>query len=176
MSTYKIDPVHSEINFKIKHLMISTVTGQFTDYDATMVSSKEDFSDATVSFEARVGSINTNNGQRDEHLKSPDFFDAAQYPVITFKSTKITLKAEDTYKLDGELTMHGVTKPVSLDVEYLGTAKDFQNNDRYAFELNGKLNRKDFGLTWNGVTEAGGVVVSDEVKLNVNLQMLKQAN
>lgn len=176
MSTYKIDPVHSEINFKIKHLMISTVTGQFTDYDATMVSSKEDFSDATISFEAKVGSINTNNGQRDEHLKSPDFFDAAQYPVITFKSTKITPKTDDTYKLDGDLTMHGVTKPVSLDVEYLGTAKDFQNNDRYAFELNGKLNRKDFDLTWNGVTEAGGVVVSDEVKLNVNLQMLKQAN
>lgn len=176
MSTYKIDRVHSEINFKIKHLMISTVTGQFNDYDATMVSSKEDFSDATITFEAKVNSINTNNSQRDEHLKSPDFFDATQYPEISFKSSKITSKGDDTYKLEGNLTMHGVTKPVSLDVEYLGTAKDFENKDRYAFELNGKLNRKDFGLTWNGVTEAGGVVVSDEVRLNVNLQMVKQAN
>lgn len=176
MSTYKIDPAHSEINFKIKHLMISTVTGQFTDYDATMVSSKEDFSDASISFEAKVNSINTNNSQRDQHLVSPDFFDAANHPTISFKSAKITPRGTDTYKLEGQLTMRGVTKPVTLDVEYLGTSKDFQNQDRYGFEVNGKVNRKEFGLTWNGVTEAGGVVVSDEVKLNLNLQMVKQSD
>jgi polyisoprenoid-binding protein YceI len=175
MSTYKIDAAHSEITFKVKHLMITNVTGSFTQFDATMESEAADFSDAKISFEAAVNSITTNNEQRDGHLKSDDFFAAEKFPKLSFVSTNFTKKSDEAYTLTGDLTIRGNTKTVELAVEYGGTATDPYGQVKSGFEINGKINRKDFGLTWGAVTEAGGVVVSDEVKLHLNVQMIKQA-
>lgn len=175
MSNYQLDPMHSEVNFKVRHLMISTVTGSFSKFDASFTSDKEDFSDATINFEADIDSISTNNGQRDEHLKSGDFFDAANHPKLIFKSTEMKHLSGNNYELHGHLTMRGVEKPVVLTVEYSGKMTDFYGNEKHGFEINGKINRKDFGLAWDAVTEAGGVVVSDEVKLAVNAQFARVA-
>lgn len=174
MAKYNIDSAHSEVTFKIKHLMISTVSGQFTKFDATIDADKEDFSDAKISFEADVDSIDTKNEQRDGHLKSPDFFDVANHPKLTFTSTSFTKTGSD-YNLEGNLTIRGVSKSIVLDVTYEGKMVDPYGNEKHGFEINGKINRKDFGLTWGAVTEAGGVVVSDEVKLSINAQFQKVA-
>lgn len=175
MSTYKIDPAHSEITFKVKHLMITNVTGSFTKFDATMESSAADFTDAKISFEADVNSISTNNEQRDGHLKSEDFFAAEKYPKLSFVSKSFTKKSDNEYKLTGDLTIRDVTKTVDLDVEYGGSTTDPYGQNKAGFELSGKINRKEFGLGWGAVTEAGGVVVSDEVGLHLAVQMIKQA-
>jgi polyisoprenoid-binding protein YceI len=174
MSTYKIDPAHSEITFKVKHLMITNVTGSFTQFDATMESDAADFSDAKISFEADVNSVTTNNEQRDTHLKSDDFFAAEKFPKLSFVSTSISKKSDDKYKLTGDLTIRDVTKTIDLDVEYGGTMTDPWGQVKAGFDVNGKINRKEFGLGWGAVTEAGGVVVSDEVKLHMAVQMIKQ--
>jgi polyisoprenoid-binding protein YceI len=175
MSTYKIDAAHSEITFKVKHLMITNVTGSFTKFDATMESAAADFTDAKISFEADVNSISTNNADRDAHLKSEDFFSAEKYPTLNFKSTSFTSNGSSDYTLTGDLTIRDVTKSVSFPVEYGGTATDPYGQVKSGFEINGKFNRSDFGLSWSAVTEAGGIVVSDEVKLHLNVQMIKQA-
>jgi polyisoprenoid-binding protein YceI len=177
MATTKwvLDPTHSEIQFKIKHLMITNVTGQFNQFDGAIEAEGEGFANAKVSFNAAVDSISTNNEQRDGHLKSPDFFDAATYPQITFTGSKFSQKDDEHYVLEGDLTMHGVTKPVSLDVEYGGIQQDPYGNTKAGFELNGKINRKDFGLTWGAVTEAGGVMLGDDVKILGAIQFAKQA-
>lgn len=175
MSTYKIDASHSEITFKVKHLMITNVTGSFTQFDATLESEAADFSDAKITFEADVNSVTTNNEQRDAHLKGDDFFAAEKFPKLSFVSKSFTKKSDDEYTLTGDLTIRDQTKTVELAVEYTGDATDPWGNNRSGFEINGKINRKDFGLTWGAVTEAGGVVVSDEVKLHLNVQMIKQA-
>jgi polyisoprenoid-binding protein YceI len=175
MATYKIDTAHSEINFKVKHLMITNVTGSFTRFDGTLTADKEDFSDAVVSFEADTDSITTNNEQRDGHLKADDFFAADKYPKIKFVSTGIQKTGDDEYKLAGNLTIRDVTKPVTLDVTYGGTAVDPWGQTKAGFELKGKINRKEFGLTWSAVTETGGIMLSDDVKLDLNVQMIKQA-
>ena len=174
-TTWTIDPYHSEVHFKVKHLMVSTVTGSFGTYDATVETTGDSFDDAKISFSADIASITTNNEQRDGHLKSADFFDAENYPQLTFVSTSFTKTGDDTYALTGDLTIRGTTKPVTLDVEYGGQMVDFYGNTKAGFEIAGKIKRKDFGLTWDGVTEAGGVVVSDEVKLVLNIQVAKQA-
>ncbi len=175
MATFKLDPIHSEVQFKIRHLMISTVSGNFSKFDATMESNAPDFSDAKVHFEIDAASISTNNAQRDEHLKSPDFFDVAKYPKISFESSSVKRYNDKSLLLNGNLTMHGVTEPVSLMVDFHGTMKDGYGQLKSGFEVEGKLNRSKFGLVWNAPTEAGGLVVSDEVKLNLNIQMVKQA-
>ena len=175
MATYKIDPMHSEVTFKVKHLMIASVSGSFSKYDATMTAEKDDFSDASITFEADVDSISTGNEQRDGHLKSDDFFSAEKFPKLTFVSTGCTKKDDEHFALTGNLTIHGVTKPTTLDVEYGGTMTDFYGQTKAGFEITGKINRKEFGLTWSAVTEAGGVVVSDDVKLTIQAQMVKQA-
>lgn len=175
MATYKIDPMHSEITFKVKHLMITNVTGSFQQFDATMEANTEDFSDAKISFEADINSISTGNEQRDTHLKSDDFFSAEQFPKLSFTSTSFTHKGGSDYVLNGDLTIKGNTKPVSLNVEFGGRMTDFYGQDKAGFEISGKINRSEFGLTWSAVTEAGGVVVSDEIKLNLAVQMVKQA-
>jgi polyisoprenoid-binding protein YceI len=174
MAKFIIDAAHSEASFKIKHLMISTVSGQFNEFEGEATTTGEGFEGATVRFSADVNSINTKNEQRDGHLKSADFFDAAQYPKISFESTSFTKNGDD-YVLEGNLTVKDVTKPVSLAVEYNGTMTDFYGQKKHGFEVNGKINRKEFGLTWHAVTEAGGVVVSDEVKLHFNIQLTEQA-
>jgi len=175
MATYKIDPAHSEINFKIKHLMITNVTGSFTKFDGTMESDKDDFSDAKIHFEAETASITTHNEQRDGHLRSAEFFDAEQFPTVTFDSTSFQKKGEDDYTLTGNLTMHGVTKPVTLNVELGGVTTDPWGQSKVGFEITGKINRKDYGLVWNTNLETGGVMLGDDVKLQIGVQLVKQA-
>jgi len=175
MATYKIDAAHSEINFKVKHLMITNVTGTFKQFSATMESSAADFSDAQITFEADVNSISTNNDQRDGHLKSDDFFNAETYPKLTFVSNKLDKKSDSDYTLTGNLTIRNITKEVSLQVSFGGTMTDPWGQQKAGFEINGSINRKDFDLKWTATTEAGGIVVSDEVKLQLAVQMIKQA-
>lgn len=176
MATTKwvLDPTHSELQFKVKHLVISTVTGSFKLFEGDAETDGETFDGARISFSADIASIDTNQPQRDEHLKGADFFDAANYPKLTFKSTSMYKDGGD-YKLVGNLMLHGETKPVTLDVEYGGTTGDFYGNQKAGFEVTGKISRKEFGLTWSGVTEAGSIVVSDEVKLVGSVQFTKQA-
>lgn len=175
MATYKIDVDHSDIMFKVKHLMISTVTGIFKKFDATLEVNEEYLSDAKVTFEADTDSIDTKNEQRDGHLKSDDFFNAEQFPKMTFKSTGIQKTGDDEYKLTGDFTIRDVTKPIELKVEYNGSTKDPWGQERMGFEVTGKINRKEYNLKWNAVTEAGGMVVADDVKLAMNVEMVKQA-
>ena len=175
MATYKIDAAHSEIGFKVKHLVISTVSGNFSKFDATMEAEKSDFSDASISFEADVDSISTKSEQRDGHLKSDDFFNAEKYPKLTFKSTSIEKKDDNEYILHGDLTIRDVTKNIALKVEHGGSVLDPWGQTREGFELTGKISRKEFGLKWNALTEAGGAVVSDDVRLLINVEMVKQA-
>jgi polyisoprenoid-binding protein YceI len=174
MATYKIDLTHSEIKFKVKHLMITNVTGEFKSFDATMEAEKDDFSDAKISFEADIDSINTNQEQRDAHLKSDDFFNAEKFPKLTFTSKELKHVSGSDYKLTGDLTIRDITKEITLDVEFGGRMVDFYGQDKVGFELTGKISRNEFGLKWNAVTEAGGVVVSDEIKLQLAAQMVKQ--
>lgn len=169
-----LDPMHSEVQFKVKHLVISTVTGSFKKFEGTLETENDDFTGAEVNISLEVNSIDTNQDQRDGHLKSADFFDAEQYPTITFKSTSFEKDGGD-YTLKGDLTIKGVTKPVTLTAEHGGSATDFYGNTKAGFDVAGKINRKDFGLTWDGITEAGSVVVSEEVKLIFNVQFAKQA-
>lgn len=173
---WKIDPMHSEVQFKIRHLVISTVTGNFGTFDATVETEADggdSIENALVHFTADANSISTGAPQRDTHLKSPDFFDTVHYSTIDFHSTEITKTGKNSYKMTGNLTMHGVTKPIELDVEYGGMMKDPYGNTKVGFEVTGSVDRKDFGLSWNAMTEAGGVVVSDNVKILCNVQFVK---
>lgn len=167
MTTWKIDPAHSEVNFRVKHLVVSTVTGGFDSFDATIETSKDDFSDAKVKFEADINSINTKNEQRDAHLKSADFFNAEINPKMVFESTSINMISDYEMKVSGNLTIRGITKEVILKVIYNGMVSGFGGSEVAGFEIRGKLNRFDFGLQWNALTEAGGVVVSNEVKIEI---------
>jgi polyisoprenoid-binding protein YceI len=169
MTNWKIDASHSEVQFKVKHLMISTVTGNFSSYEGSAeTTSDTDFNGAIINFALNVDSISTGMEQRDGHLKSADFFDVSNFPTINFVSTSF-----NGTELVGDLTIKGVTKSVSLKTEFGGTMVDFYGQTKAGFEVEGKINRQDFGLTWAAVTEAGGVVVSDEVKLVMNIQLVK---
>ncbi len=172
-TTWNLDTAHSEIQFKVKHMMISTVTGHFKTFDGSIESEGDDFKNAQINFTAEIDSITTNNEKRDEHLKSTDFFDAANHPKLVFKSTKMEAKSDEEFTLEGELSMHGITKPVQMKVNYGGTIKDPYGLTRAGFELEGKIDRKDFGLSWNALTEAGGVVVSEDVKIYANVEFTK---
>jgi len=177
MSTTKwtLDPAHSEITFKVKHLMISTVTGQFRNFNVTAESEGADFSKpANVNVSIDVSSIDTNNKQRDNHLKSEDFFNAAKHNELVFKSTKYEPNG-DGATLYGDLTIQGHTKNVALNVEPGGVVVDPYGQTKAGFTVNGKISRKEFGLTWNAVTEAGGVVVGDDIKFNGEIQLIRQS-
>lgn len=179
MSTKKwvIDPLHSEVHFKVKHLVISTVTGAFNKFEGGAVTNGENFENADINFNIDVNSIHTNQEARDGHLKSADFFDTANYPSITFKSTSFTKVKDDVYRLAGELTMKGVTKPVEVEAEFGGAEKDAYGNMKYGFEVTGKINRKEFGLTYNALTETGGLALGEDIKLVANIQLSEaQAN
>lgn len=173
MATYKIDAAHSDIIFKVKHLMITNVTGQFKTFDATLTSDKDDFSDAQVTFSADVSSVDTRNEQRDGHLKSDDFFNAEKFPELKFVSSSFAKKG-DAYVVKGELTIRDVTKTIELKADYNGTMVDPWGQSKLGFEAEGTIKRKEFGLSWDAVTEAGGIVVSDDVKLQLNIQFIKQ--
>ncbi len=174
MAKWTVDPMHSEVQFKLKHLVISTVTGSFNQFSAEMEAEKEDFTDATISFTADINSISTNNQQRDEHLKSDDFFNAEKFPQMTFRSNALEKNGDD-YVLKGDLTIRDMTHPVTLAVAFGGVAQDPYGQTKAGFEAEGKINRKEFGLMWSAITEAGGVVVSDEVKILLNIQFVKQS-
>jgi polyisoprenoid-binding protein YceI len=170
---WAIDTAHSEIQFKIRHMMVSTVTGYFGEFEGSVTSGTDNFADATIEFTAKTASINTNNEQRDGHLRSPDFFDAEKYPEVTFRNGKLSHLQGESYKLTGDLSMHGETRTVELDVTYFGSMVDPYGNHKAGFELNGQINRTDFGLKWNAALETGGVMVSEKVRLLANVQLQK---
>jgi polyisoprenoid-binding protein YceI len=175
MTTTKwaLEPSHSEITFKVRHMMISNVSGQFKKFESTVETEGDDLTTADVTFSADIDSISTNNEQRDGHLKSPDFFDAATYTQLVFESTSMEKTGDDTYTLHGNLTMRGVTNTIALDVEFGGIIKDPFGYTRAGFTVTGKVNRKDYGLNWSALTEAGGLVVSDDVKFEAHMEYVK---
>jgi len=173
-TVWAIDPTHSELLFKVKHLMITNVKGEFRSFNASLESVGTDFSKAKVSATIDADSIFTNNTDRDNHLKSADFFDVENHKELTFEGTSFTKLDEDNYQLKGNLTIKGVSKEITLDVEFGGIAKDPWGNEKAGFSLSGKINRKDWGLNWNAALEAGGVMVSDEVRINGEVQFVKQ--
>lgn len=174
MAKWLVDLSHSEVHFKIKHLVISTVTGSFKKFDGSFESSKDDFSDAKVNFTVDTASVDTNSEQRDGHLKSDDFFNSEKYPQMKFISASILKKNEEEYILKGDLTIRDVTKPVELYVEYGGQTADMYSQTKAGFDVTGKIDRQEYGLKWSAVTEAGGLVVSNDVKLSISLQFIKQ--
>jgi polyisoprenoid-binding protein YceI len=170
---WKIDPAHSEIQFKVKHLMITTVTGYFKKFDLEVETEGDDFNTATkIEFTADIQSIDTNNDQRDTHLKSADFFNAAETAQIRFVGKEYNGQGDEA-KLKGDLTIRGVTKPITVDVEFGGIVVDPYGQTKAGFTVTGKLKRKDFGLVWDAVTEAGQIVVSDEIKVHGEIQLIK---
>ena len=171
---WTLDPTHSELQFKVKHLMITTVTGSLKSFTAELTSQDDDFTDAAISFNGEISSLDTGSADRDTHLKSADFFDAETYPIMSFKSTNVEKEADD-YRVIGDLTIKGVTQSVKLLGEFGGFATDPWGNTKAGFTLSGKINRSDFGLTWNTALEAGGVMVSEEVRILGELQFVKQA-
>jgi len=178
MATTKwvIDPAHSEIQFKVRHLMITTVTGYFSNFNLEVETEGEDFSKTkSIVFTADVDSISTNNEQRDTHLKSADFFDASNHEQLRFEGKNYEELEEGFERLSGDLTIRGITKPVTVDVEFHGIVVDPYGQTKAGFSVDGKINRKDFGLTWDAVTEAGSVVVSDEIRLHCEIQLVKQS-
>ena len=171
---WTIDPSHSVIQFKVRHLMVSNVTGKFNSFDGKVETFGDNFENASVSFSANIDSITTGNDQRDGHLKSADFFDAENHPQLTFVSTSVTKTGDDTYDISGDLTIRGTTKPIILKAEHGGQMGDFYGNTKAGFEITGTIKRKEYGLSWDAVTEAGGVVVSDDVKLILDVQVSHQ--
>jgi polyisoprenoid-binding protein YceI len=172
---WKLDPTHSEVQFKVKHLMITTVTGYFKTFDLEVETEGDDFTKASrIEFTADIKSIDTNNQQRDTHLKSADFFDAATHAQLKFTGRSYNTDGDDG-QLQGDLTIRGVTKPITLKVEFGGIVVDPYGQTKAGFTVAGKISRKEFGLTWNAVTEAGQVVVSDDIRLHCEIQLVKQA-
>ena len=172
MKKWTIDPTHSEVGFKVKHMMFTNVKGLFNDYSAD-IDFNDDLKDANLQFEAKINSIFTNNTDRDNHLKSADFFDAEKHPTLNFKSTKIEGNGSE-YEITGDLTIKGITKPVTLNAEFSGLMTDPWGNTKVGLNLDGKINRKDFGLTYNAALETGGVLVGEDVKLNAEIQLVEQ--
>ena len=169
-----IDATHTEIGFNVKHMMFTNVSGKVVKYDAIIETSSDDFTNALIDFTGYTDSITTSNADRDAHILSPDFFDASQFPKINFSATSLSKKNEADFELNGDLTLHGVTKPVNLTAEFGGLMKDPWGNIKAAFSISGKINRKDWDLTWNAVLETGGVLVSEEVKIFAEVQLIKQ--
>ncbi len=175
LTKWAVDPTHSEIQFKVKHMMITNVTGYFKTFNLEVETEGDDFEKAqSIVFTADVNSIDTNNAQRDTHLKSADFFDAENHGQIKFTGKKFEKTGEDSAKLHGDLTIRGTTKPVTVEVEMSDIVVDPYGQTKVGFSVSGKINRKDFGLTWSAVTEAGNVVVSDEIRVLGEIQLVKQ--
>ena len=174
MATTKwaIDPTHSEIGFKVKHMMFTNVSGTFGTYDAAITTEDDNFENASIEFSADIASISTNNADRDNHLKSGDFFDAETHPKLSFKATSFA-KDGDDYELTGDLTLKGVTKSVTLPAEFSGLMKDPWGNTKAGLNITGKINRKEWGLNYNAALETGGVLISEDVRLNIELQLIK---
>lgn len=171
---WSADPTHSELGFKIKHLMITNVSGQIKNFRAEAETEGEDFSTARITLTADMHSISTNNEQRDHHLRTADFFETDKHPQLLFRSTRIEKIDDETLRLYGDLTLKGITQPVTLNVEYSGLTKDPWGGERAGFVITGKISRSAFGVTFNAVLETGGVALSDEVKIHSELQLVKE--
>jgi polyisoprenoid-binding protein YceI len=177
MATTKwvLDPTHSELTFKIRHLMISNVSGSFNQFDVQVETEGEDFTTAKIQVKVDMNSISTRNAQRDEHLKASDFFETATYPELVFEATEVEKIDNEEFSLKGNLTMKGITKPIQLKVEYNGTTKDPWGGERAGFQVTGSVKRSDWGVTFNSVLETGGVALGEDVKLNGEIELVKQA-
>jgi polyisoprenoid-binding protein YceI len=174
VTTWKLDPAHSVAEFKVKHMMISNVKGSFSGLSGTLALDETDYTHSKVEVDIPIATLSTGDAQRDGHLKSADFFDAEKYPAIVFKSTNIDSNGGANYSVTGDLTIHGVTKPVTLSVEDVSEpSKDPWGNHRIGLSANAKINRKDFGLTWNSALETGGVLVGEEVSISLEVQFIK---
>ena len=172
---WNLDASHSELGFKVKHMMITNVSGSFGKFDVTVETDGDDFSTAKIDFTADVASVTTGSEQRDGHIKSPDFFDKANYPEMKFVSTEIKNLGNDNYELHGNLTINAITKPATLNVEFGGMGIDPWGNAKVGFTLNGKINRTEWNLLWNAPLAAGGLLVSEEVRIHADVQFSKQA-
>jgi polyisoprenoid-binding protein YceI len=170
-TTYRIDRAHSEVTFQVRHLL-TKVRGRFSDFDGTVEYDEESPEQSVVNVVIRAASIDTNERDRDAQLRSADFFDVEKFPTLTFRTIRIARRGKDHFDVTGELTIHGVTTPVTFEVDYLGKAKDPWGNERIAFEAATTINRRDFGLTWNAALETGGVLVGDEVKISLSVQAI----
>jgi polyisoprenoid-binding protein YceI len=170
---WAIDPAHSTVGFKVKHLMISNVKGSFKEFEGQAVTQGNDFSTASIQLSINTASVDTEAADRDNHLKSADFFDSANFPKITIEATGLKNLGDDMYELNGNLVMKGISKPLVLSVEYGGQMTDPWGNVKAGFSVSGKLNRKDWGLNWNAALEAGGVLVGEEIKINGDIQLIK---
>lgn len=173
-TTWILDPAHSELQFKIKHLMISTVTGQFNRFSGKVETHGDDFATAKVHFEAEADSISTNNEHRDAHLKAGDFFDAEKHPSLVFEGNKMEKTGENDYRLHGNLTIRGVSREIALQVEFGGLTRDPWGNMRTGFSVTGRINRQDFGISFGAVSETGGLLLGDDVKIIANVQFVKE--
>lgn len=174
-TTWVLDPTHSELQFKVRHLMVSNVTGHFKSFNATVDTDGDDFTTAKVHLTADVDSISTNNEQRDGHLKTADFFDHATHPQLTFEGTKLEQTGDEQFKLHGILTMRGVSKEVTLAVEFGGIVQDPWGNTRTGFTVNGKINRKEYGVSFSMVSETGGILLGEDISIHANVEFVKQA-
>jgi len=172
-SKWNVDASHSNVKFSVSHMVISEVEGSFSGYEGTLDAPGADFNNSTINFSVNVGTVNTNSEQRDGHLKSADFFDVTKYPTMNFKSTSFKKTTGNNYQLEGNLTIKGVTKKVTFDVTYGGTVKDPYGNIKAGFKAKGSIKRMDYGLTWSALTEAGGMVVGDEVSIMFNIELAK---
>lgn len=171
---WNFDNSHSQIGFSVTHMLISETDGHFKDYTGSVVSSNEDFQNATIKFDAKTNSIFTDNEKRDNHLRSDEFFDAEKFPLLSFESTSFTKVEGKNYKLVGNLTIKGITREVTLTAKYNGTITDPWGNTRAGFKISGEVDRFDYGLTWNVALEAGGLIVSKEVELNIKVELIKE--
>jgi len=173
-TNWVLDPTHSELAFKVKHLMITNVKGEFRKFEAAIVTDSSDFTKSSITATIDAASIFTNEENRDNHLRSADFFDTANHPSLTFKGTSFKKVGDDEYELTGLLTIKGLSQKVKLDVEFGGFIKDTYGNEKAGFSIEGKINRKDFGLNWNAALETGGVLVSEDVRISAEIQFVKQ--
>jgi polyisoprenoid-binding protein YceI len=173
--SWNLDPGHAQVNFSAKHMGIMTVRGDFTDVQATLDFNEDDFTASSVEATIQAASLMTNDSKRDDHLRSADFLDVEHYPTITFKSTRIERAAHERYRMTGDLTIHGVTRPVTLEVVYSGQIKDPWGNTRAGFSAETTFKRSDWGLNWNAVLETGGLLVSDDIKIAIEVEAVKPA-
>lgn len=173
-ATWKADPSHSTLEFVVKHMMVSNVKGVFNEFDAHIEADPEDLTDATIEFTIDVNSVDTRNKDRDDHLRSEDFFDAENHPHMTFKAIDITKKSDSTYEVLGDFTIRGTTNRVPFEITYEGTVQDPYGNEVAGFNGHTTINRKEFGLTWSPTLETGGLLVGEEVKINLEIELQKQ--
>ena len=172
-TNWNIDPSHSSIRFAVDHMVISEVEGIFSKYEGSVVSPKGDFSDAKINFSVDVNSVNTDNAKRDEHLRGADFFETEKYPKMTFVSSSVTKTGDNKYNLKGKLTLHGVTKEITLAMTYGGTTKDPWGNTKAGLKVTGVINRTDFGLKYNSVLEAGSLMIGEDVTITAKVELVK---